>query len=88
MDDYRAWDSTIPGRWTATAREIPRFPSDGTLPRVRFRDSRVVDPSSAWDLAILERWNAAARGILQFLGGGTFQRVKFRDSRAVERYRA
>src|SRR5699024_743810 len=74
MDGYRAWDSPIPERWTATARGILPFPSGGPLPRVGFSDSRAVDGYRARDSAIPERWN--------------FLRVGFPDFWAMERYRA
>ena len=79
MDYSRAWDSPIPERWTATAREIPRFLSAGRLPRVEFPDFCAMERYRAWDSVIPERWTITAREIRRFLSGGRLSRVRFSD---------
>jgi len=60
VDCCRAWDSTIPERWTTPARGIPRFLSGGPFLRVGFRDSWAVERYRAWDSTISERWTTRA----------------------------
>src|SRR5699024_224220 len=74
MDRSRAWDCTIPERWTAPAREISRFPSDGSLQRVGFPDSLAMDYSRTWDFAIPERWTGLCCRNFQFPSDGLFPR--------------
>ena len=58
MDDYPAWDS-IPERWTLQRVRIPRFPSGGTLPHVKFSIlERWTTPRVKF--AIPERWTTPA----------------------------
>ena len=80
VDHYRAWNSAISERWTATARGNSQFLSGGALPRVGFCIFWGLDCYRAWKFAILGRWTVPARRNPPFLSGGALPRVGFCDS--------
>ena len=88
VDHYRAWNSAISERWTATARGNSQFLSGGALPRVGFCIFWGLDCYHAWKFAIPECWTATTREILRFLGDGPFPRVRTRYSWAMDPSRA